>query len=201
MRAPQFFDKFNGTLMLESDDVVATAASGGLPSAATATASTPTHDTPSPTTCPTPPLSVTAYSLDADQTLLRGCTLMNCVWVVGVVVYTGDETKVRVKQQEVHVKSASVERVVNSIVLWIVVVLVALCLSGATLSSAFVRRAQDGDSVWYLRFTALPTAAQFVQTMFTYFLLNASFIPVSLYVTMRLTRSFQKVFMEADRCV
>jgi hypothetical protein len=55
------------------------------------------------------PLHV-SFGLDADQLLLRGCTLMNSAWIVGLVVYTGDQTKVRVKQQEVRQKVPSVER-------------------------------------------------------------------------------------------
>jgi hypothetical protein len=39
----------------------------------------------------------------------------------------------------------------------------------------------------------------FVEKFFTFFLLNASFIPIGLYVTMKLARSFQKVFLEADK--
>jgi hypothetical protein len=41
----------------------------------------------------------------------------------------------------------------------------------------------------------------FVEKFFTFFLLNASFVPIGLYVTMKLARSFQKVFLEADKCV
>ncbi len=45
------------------------------------------------------------------------------------------------------------------------------------------------------------SVALFVEKFFTFFLLNASFVPIGLYVTMKLARSFQKVFLEADRCV
>ena len=40
--------------------------------------------------------------------------------------------------------------------------------------------------------------AVFLQRFFTFFLLNASFIPVSLYVTMKLARQTQKIFIELD---
>jgi hypothetical protein len=39
----------------------------------------------------------------------------------------------------------------------------------------------------------------FVERFFTFFLLNASFVPIGLYVTMKLARSFQKVFLERDQ--
>ncbi len=40
--------------------------------------------------------------------------------------------------------------------------------------------------------------AAFVEKFFTFFLLNASFIPVSLYVSMKLARQVQKFFIEFD---
>ena len=41
-------------------------------------------------------------------------------------------------------------------------------------------------------------AKLFVIKFFTFFLLNASFVPIGLYVTMKLARSFQKVMLEYD---
>ena len=46
-----------------------------------------------------------------------------------------------------------------------------------------------------------PDGVSFVSTFFTFFLLNASFVPISLYVTMKLARSFQKFMMEFDKYV
>jgi hypothetical protein len=43
----------------------------------------------------------------------------------------------------------------------------------------------------------LPPAV-FIQRFFTFFLLNSAFIPVSLYVTMKVARQFQKLFIELD---
>ncbi len=139
--------------------------------------------------------AVTGEALGAEQTLLRGCVLMNTACAYGLVVYTGDETKVRVKQQEVHTKRASVEAVINSNVIGLVLILLAICTMGAAGSAVF----GEGDGVdhWYLSLGDV-TGATVVQTFFTYFLLNASFVPVSLYVSMRLVRSFQKLFMEWD---
>jgi magnesium-transporting ATPase (P-type) len=37
-----------------------------------------------------------SYPLNADNTLLRGCVLRNVEYVYGLVVYTGDQTKVGV---------------------------------------------------------------------------------------------------------
>ena len=76
-------------------------------------------------------------------------------------IYTGDETKVRVKQQTSRVKVASVEAVVNGIVLRIVFVLLAVCLLGALCSVGFVTRAVHKHD--YLGFTASVDAGVFFQ--------------------------------------
>jgi magnesium-transporting ATPase (P-type) len=46
--------------------------------------------------------------LDANSTLLRGCVLRNVDFVYGMVIYTGNETKVRVKQQTTSGKKAAI---------------------------------------------------------------------------------------------
>ncbi len=83
----------------------------------------------------------------------------------------------------------------NGSVIWIVAILFTMCAAGAGNNAAFAAGA--GKDHAYLQLPA-NTAATFLSTFFSYFLLNASFIPVSLYVTMRLARSFQKLLMEVD---
>jgi magnesium-transporting ATPase (P-type) len=160
--------------------------------------------------------------LEADQLLLRGSILRNVDHAYVLVVYTGRETKVRVRQTSRPLKRAQVEVVLNKLILALVVCLVAFCLIGAI--GAAIWSKQHLAHSWYLimsgtvalgggnqggpgappvdltregvgmRFDGL----RGVQTFFTFFLLNAGFIPVSLYVTVRLARSFQMLVMEWD---
>jgi magnesium-transporting ATPase (P-type) len=80
---------------------------------------------------PAPQVKQRAIVLDANNTLLRGCVLRNVEYVYGLVVYTGNQTKVRVKQQTKKTKKARVERDINKYNLLLVAMLVTLCVAGA----------------------------------------------------------------------
>ena len=54
------------------------------------------------------------------------------------------------------------------------------------------------------RYLALstPSVSDIINRFLTFFLLNASFVPVSLYVSMKVARQAQKIFMQFDEtCV
>lgn len=68
--------------------------------------------------------------LEANNTLLRGCVLRNVEYVYGLVVYTGDETKVRVKQREVRSKRPTVEHVINRFIWALLVAVMIVCIVG-----------------------------------------------------------------------
>lgn len=47
---------------------------------------------------------------DADQLLLRGTSLRNTGWVLGVAVYTGHDTKVMMNQSSAPNKTSRIEK-------------------------------------------------------------------------------------------
>ena len=129
------------------------------------------------------------------QLLLRGCVLRNVTCVYAVVLYTGSETKVRVKQTDHSRKRAQVESLVNRQIVFLVVLLVVFCVVGTIGYAVWTN--DNKDSAYYLR---LPGAnfGGALERLLTFFLLNSNFIPVSLYVSMKLARTAQKFFMERD---
>ena len=134
--------------------------------------------------------------LESEQSLLRGSVIRNVDYAYGLVVYTGRETKVRVKQTTSVAKRAQVETEINRMIIILLGILVAFCLGGAVGAGVWVDAQWQGAT--YLRFPSKFSALDGVKQFFTFFLLNASFIPVSLYVTVRLARSLQMFFMELD---
>ena len=138
------------------------------------------------------------HALSADATLLRGCVLRNVDYIFGLVVYTGNQTKVRVKQQEQKVKKALVEGVINQNILRLVGLLALLCLAGTI--GYIVFTSNSVSTHWYL-LLAPTNFGDVVSRFLTFFLLNANFIPVSLYVSMKISRQTQKLFMQLDETV
>lgn len=170
----EHFDKFSGLLYLTADTGSAAAAGGAADAKAAAQ--------------PLP--------LDAKMTLLRGCVLKNVHYVYGVVVYTGRETKVRVKQSAVFTKKASVEAEINRYIVALIALQILICLI-ATIGYG-VWTTKFGPQSWYLDLADGVTAGDVIARFFTMFLLVSNIIPISLYVTMKLARTAQKFFQDRD---
>jgi magnesium-transporting ATPase (P-type) len=102
--------------------------------------------------------------IDANSTLLRGCVLRNVEFVHAVVVYTGNETKVRVKQQTTSNKKAAVEKQINAYIIALLILQVALCIFGAIAATVWANA--HSANLFYLDGTEDVNSAQGVQLFF-----------------------------------
>jgi len=53
--------------------------------------------------------------------LLKGASLKNTEWVVGVAVFTGHDSKIMMNSQEAIFKQSKVEKTLNLLVIYIVI--------------------------------------------------------------------------------
>jgi len=56
------------------------------------------------------------FSLNENHLLLKGAKLKNTKWIVGFVVYTGNDTKLMQNQQKVRFKQSKLEGQMNKTV-------------------------------------------------------------------------------------
>ena len=146
-----------------------------------------------------------------------GCVLKNVDYVYAVVVYTGDDTKVRVKQSKKYRKRATVESggvdavllvcnacrdrctistVINKNISLLLLLLLGVCALGSVGYAIFTH--EFSLSYSYLKITTIQTI-DILKKIATFFLLEFGIIPISLYVSMKITRTGQKLFLEWDR--
>lgn len=78
------------------------------------------------------------YPLSANQLLLKGSILKNTQWIIGFVVYTGNETKLMMNSKKGGFKLSKVERKMNNLVILILLVQMALCLMVAIIATAML---------------------------------------------------------------
>lgn len=55
--------------------------------------------------------------LSAKNLLLRGAVLKNTQWIVGVVIYTGKDTKIMRNAEEARFKQSGIEKLTNRLIL------------------------------------------------------------------------------------
>ena len=89
-----------------------------------------------------------SVSLGPDQMLLRGAMLRNTSWVFGVVVYTGHDTKLLRNSTAAPLKRSTVDRITNTQILMLFIILVVLCLTSAIFNEIWTRKRYKTD--WYL---------------------------------------------------
>ncbi|XP_067154192.1 phospholipid-transporting ATPase VD [Apteryx mantelli] len=138
--------------------------------------------------------------LSKENLLLRGCTVRNTEAVVGIVVYAGHETKALLNNSGPHYKRSKLERKVNTNILWCVLLLILMCLTGAI-----------GHGIWLSRYSEIPffnipepdgksispTLAGF-NMFWTMIILLQVLIPVSLYVSIEIVKLGQIYLIQND---
>lgn len=144
----------------------------------------------------------------AKQMLLRSCVLRNTRSVTGMVVFTGHETKVFCSNTEPVVKTSSVERRLNRLIIGIVFIQQFVCLLGALLGTHWMHT--EGDTFWYLlspterrrhALTGAPTShplAELAKLHLRYFIIMQNFVPISLNVSLEFVKYWQAYFIEQD---
>lgn len=134
--------------------------------------------------------------LAPDQLLLRGATLRNTPWIHGLVVFTGHETKLMRNATATPIKRTNVERRVNTQILMLGGVLVALSIISSV--GDIVIRQTIGHNLFYLEYTEVNIAKQFFSDIFTYWILYSNLVPISLFVTVEIIKYYQAFLISSD---
>ena len=130
------------------------------------------------------PRSPKAVPLGADNLIARGSVVRIAPWVIGLVAYTGAETKLFLNSLSSPVKCSTIERKVNSWVKYILCGLLVLVICFA-LCSMYVSITEDSSTDFPRRFIV-------------FCLLYNNIIPISLFVSLDLIRLMQVLLMTKD---
>ncbi|KAI9824504.1 MAG: hypothetical protein M1819_000859 [Sarea resinae] len=134
--------------------------------------------------------------LQPDQLLLRGAVLRNTPWVHGVVVFTGHETKLMRNATATPIKTTAVERMVNTQIIMLVAILIALSLISSI--GDLVVRSTANQKLSYLYYGRTSSAAQFFSDIFTYWVLYSNLVPISLFVTIEIVKYYHAFLINSD---
>jgi len=131
--------------------------------------------------------------LSNTEILYRGSILRNTPYIYGFVVFTGEETKIRMNASKyVRTKAPTLQKLVNKVVLIVVFIVVALavfCTAGYQLWYA-----RTELHAWYLaggRIAFMPIVASFI-------ILFNTMIPLALYVSMEIIKISQMIMLQWD---
>ncbi|KAJ2355406.1 phospholipid transporting ATPase, partial [Coemansia sp. RSA 2618] len=139
--------------------------------------------------------------LGVDNLLLRGSVLRNTQWAVGVAVFTGDETKIMMNAGETPSKRSRIERMMNYQVMSQFALLFVLCLLSAILGGIYYARSGSFQALFIVPFESASGKSAPLYgflTFWTALILYQTVVPISLYVTIEVVKSFQAYFINQD---
>ncbi|XP_028831514.1 phospholipid-transporting ATPase ID isoform X2 [Denticeps clupeoides] len=140
------------------------------------------------------------YPLSNQNMLLRGCVLRNTESCYGLVIFAGPDTKLMQNSGCTKFKRTSIDRLMNTLVLWIFGFLVCM---GVILAI--------GNAVWERKAGSLfqnflpwdPSVNNFLFSAFlsfwSYVIILNTVVPISLYVSVEVIRLGHSYFINWDR--
>lgn len=133
------------------------------------------------------------HALTCDNILYRGSILRNTSSVLGLVVFTGEETKIRMNNvKNPRVKAPKLQKNINYIVMFMVLVVVSLAAFSFMGQRLYYQ--ENHKKMWYLR----RSDASYAATFMGFIIMYNTLIPLSLYVTMELIKVMQLLFLQYD---
>lgn len=133
-----------------------------------------------------------------DNLLLRGCNLRNTEWALGVVLFTGHDTKIMMNAGDTPSKRARIARELNFNVICNFGLLFIMCLIAAIVNG--VSWAKTDASLAFIDmgpYGGTPPLAGFV-TFWAALILFQNLVPISLYITVEIIRTLQAIFIYSD---
>lgn len=152
-----------------------------------------------------PQYEIKTHPVSPESILLRGSSLKNTKVVYGVAVYTGHESKVMMNATEPPSKRSTLEKSIDSVIMFQFTLLFFMCVSGSVLSGFW--HEYYGYQHWYLSLDDKPkefTPEDKIKVMglsfITSFILYGYLIPISLYVCVEMVKIVQAmVYIRQDR--
>lgn len=133
-----------------------------------------------------------------DNLMLRGCNLRNTEWILGVVVFTGHDTRIMMNAGITPSKRARIAREMNFNVICNFGILLIMCLLAAIVNG--VAWAKTDASLYFFEYESIGGSAPmsgFI-TFWAAIILFQNLVPISLYITLEIVRTLQAVFIFSD---
>jgi len=136
--------------------------------------------------------------------------LANTEWIIGVAIYTGRESKIILNLGEKSQKQSKMEKNINKIVIFLLIVQTILCAIMSLYNAAYIDSIIGNNAKYkvnYIFETSSSNESEFLdfsptfeaaKTYVSYFLLLNTLIPISLIVTLEIVKLFICIWMEWD---
>ncbi|KAM9854797.1 phospholipid-transporting ATPase ID [Aulostomus maculatus] len=139
------------------------------------------------------------YPLDNDKILLRGCVLRNTEWCFGMVIFAGLQTKLMQNCGRTKFKRTSIDKLMNTLVLWIFAFLICIGVILAIGNTIWESHSGRNFQV-FLAWDESQSSAVFsgFLNFWSYIIILNTVVPISLYVSVEVLRLGHSYFINWD---
>ncbi|KAH6630255.1 hypothetical protein B0J18DRAFT_94973 [Chaetomium sp. MPI-SDFR-AT-0129] len=136
--------------------------------------------------------------ISIDNMLLRGCNLRNTEWALGIVVFTGHDTKIMMNAGITPSKRARIARELNFNVICNFGILLIMCLISA-IANGIAWGKSDASLTWFEwgSIGGTPGLTGFI-TFWAAVIVFQNLVPISLYISLEIVRTLQAFFIYSD---
>ncbi|XP_012994411.1 phospholipid-transporting ATPase ID isoform X4 [Esox lucius] len=141
------------------------------------------------------------FPLDNEKMLLRGCVLRNTDWCFGMVIFAGLQTKLMQNCGRTTLKRTSIDKLMNTLVLWIFGFLVCMGVIlaiGNTIWEQEVGRSFQVYLPWERPVSNNNAVFSGFLTFWSYIIILNTVVPISLYVSVEVIRLGHSYFINWD---
>lgn len=133
-----------------------------------------------------------------NELLLRGCTLRNTKWAMGIVVFTGDDSKIMLNSGATPTKTSRISRELNLSVLINFLLLFIICfVAGIVNGCYYTKHPRSRDFFEFGTVAGKPATNGFV-AFWVAIILYQSLVPISLYISIEIIKTAQAAFIYGD---
>ncbi|QLL34931.1 hypothetical protein HG536_0H03060 [Torulaspora globosa] len=133
-----------------------------------------------------------------NNTLLRGCTLRNTKWAMGLVVFTGDDTKIMINSGVTPTKKSRISRDLNFSILINFGLLFVLCFISGVVNGVYYREKNVSRDYFEFGTPAGNPATNGFVSFWVALILYQSLVPISLYISVEIIKTAQAAFIYGD---
>ncbi|KAG8629157.1 hypothetical protein KVT40_003022 [Elsinoe batatas] len=139
-----------------------------------------------------------AEPIGINNVLLRGCSVKNTDWILGVVIFTGDESKIMLNSGITPSKRAKISKSLNWNVIYNFIILFIMCLVAAIVQGyTWGLGNQSLDFFEFGSYGGTPGLNGFI-TFWAAIILFQNLVPISLYISLEIVRTAQAFFIYSD---
>jgi phospholipid-translocating ATPase len=136
--------------------------------------------------------------ISIENVLLRGCNLRNTDWALGIVVFTGHDTKIMMNAGITPSKRARIAREMNFTVVCNFGILLVMCIIAGVVSG--ITWGKSDASLSFFDFGSIggtPALSGFI-TFWAAVIVFQNLVPISLYISLEIVRTLQAGFIYSD---